>query len=98
MWSLVSLRRDGEGLQAAASRLRLLAGAEPVDPETANMLFAAQAITACALSRLESRGGHYRSDYPDTDPRLAGCHTLAVADAAAPSDQIPEGAASHVNV
>jgi L-aspartate oxidase len=97
MWSLVSLRRDGEGLQAAVSQLRLLAGAGPVDPETANMLFAAQAITACALSRLESRGGHYRSDYPDTDPRLAGRHTLAVPDAA-PTDQISEGAASHVNV
>jgi L-aspartate oxidase len=97
MWSLVSLRRDGEGLRAAVSRLRFLAGAGPVDPETANMLFAAQAITACALSRLESRGGHYRSDYPDTDPRLAGRHTLAVPDAATPTDQISEGAASHVD-
>jgi L-aspartate oxidase len=98
MWERVSLRRDGEGLRDAAGRLRLLAGSEPVDPETANMLFAAQAITACALSRMESRGGHYRSDYPDTNLRLAGRHTLAVADVAAPSDQTSEGAARHVNV
>jgi L-aspartate oxidase len=97
MWERVSLRRDDEGLLAAASRLRLLAGAGPVDPETANMLFAAQAITACARARRESRGGHYRSDYPDTDPRLAGRHTLAMTEAAR-SDQILERAASHVNV
>ena len=98
MWEQVSLRRDGEGLQAAARRLQLLAGVEPLDRETANMLFAAQAITACALARLESRGGHYRSDFPDTDPGLAGRHTLAVARAVRPSDQISEGTAIHVNV
>ena len=35
------------------------------------MATAAQLITAAALRRTESRGGHYRSDRPDTDPRQA---------------------------
>lgn len=33
-----------------------------------NMLTAAKLITGAALSRTESRGGHYRTDFPDADP------------------------------
>ena len=76
LWERVSLRRDELGLRSAAEDLRALAARGPVDPETANMLFAAQAIVACALARRESRGGHYRDDYPDRDPALDGRHTL----------------------
>ena len=35
--------------------------------ELANMLLVAQTIIRAALARVESRGSHYRSDYPDTD-------------------------------
>jgi len=28
-------------------------------------------ITMAALKRSESRGGHYRADYPDEDPKQA---------------------------
>ncbi len=44
--------------------------------ETNNMLQAAQLIIAAARQRRESRGSHYRSDYPAADPALAGQHTL----------------------
>jgi L-aspartate oxidase len=74
-----------------------LASSGPVDPETANMLFTAQAITACALARTESRGGHYRSDYPASDPGRAGCHTLALAESNTPSYRLSEGLAEHVH-
>jgi L-aspartate oxidase len=78
MWAHVSLLRDAEGLARALAELRALAGAQPTDPETASMLFLAQAITAAALARRESRGGHCRTDYPERDPLLDGRHSLVV--------------------
>lgn len=76
MWERVSLRRDAAGLAAALHDLRALAASGPFDAETANMLFAAQAIAAAAMARRESRGGHYREDYPDRDAARDGRHTL----------------------
>jgi len=40
-------------------------------PRLRNMATAALLITAAALRRAESRGGHYRADYPQTDPKQA---------------------------
>ncbi|MDE3228875.1 MAG: L-aspartate oxidase [Chloroflexota bacterium] len=76
MWRSVSLRRDAEGLAAALERLRELAAGGPYDPETANMLLAAQGVTLAALSRDESRGGHYRTDFPQRDTSRDGRHTM----------------------
>jgi L-aspartate oxidase len=44
--------------------------------ETGNMMQVAQLIITAARQRCESRGSHYRNDYPATDPALAGRHTL----------------------
>lgn len=33
-----------------------------------NMLICSEAIAMCALERKESRGGHFRDDFPDKDP------------------------------
>jgi succinate dehydrogenase / fumarate reductase flavoprotein subunit len=35
-----------------------------------NLLTASEAITRSALARKESRGGHFRDDYPDKDPQF----------------------------
>jgi L-aspartate oxidase len=95
MWQHVALRRDAGGLAAAARELRTLAAAGPVDPETSSMLLVAQLNVAAAQSRAESRGAHYRADYPRRDPALDGRHTLL---AMAPSSAVLAGvekAASH---
>ena len=36
-----------------------------------NLLTVSEAVTRCALERRESRGGHFRDDYPDKDPACA---------------------------
>jgi succinate dehydrogenase / fumarate reductase flavoprotein subunit len=36
-----------------------------------NLLTVSEAIAKCALERRESRGGHFRDDYPDKDPAFA---------------------------
>lgn len=43
--------------------------------ETRNLLAVATLVIKSALFRTESRGGHYRSDYPDTEPNWQ-THTL----------------------
>jgi len=45
--------------------------------ELGNMLDVAELVTACALNRTESRGGHSREDYPNRDDEHWLKHTLA---------------------
>ncbi len=62
----VGLERNAEGLGealAAIARLEQTGGGEPA---LLNMLAAARLVTAGALAREESRGGHWRSDFPLT--------------------------------
>ena len=98
MWEHVSLRRDHAGLVAARDELRALASSGPVDPETGNMLVAAQLIVAAALQRRESRGGHFRTDYAATDSALDGQHTLILGRGAqaVSGDSVRVGQAVHV--
>src|SRR5260221_694437 len=49
------------------------------------MLTVSEAITRAALARKESRGGHTRSDFPDTDPHFPGRNLLINPDQQAPS-------------
>ncbi|MGH9405249.1 MAG: L-aspartate oxidase [Terriglobia bacterium] len=69
MWEAVGLMREGLKLKEASNCLdRLtLAPADPPDRphlQIQNALEAARLITRCAEARKESRGAHYRTDYP----------------------------------
>ena len=44
-----------------------------------NLVDAARAVIAAADHRRESRGAHYRADFPEPDPSLDGEHSLRAA-------------------
>jgi L-aspartate oxidase len=69
MWEKVGLSRDAAGLRSAVRELLRLAQAYPrAAGEARNLLCVARLVAAAALERRESRGGHYRSDFPEPDP------------------------------
>ncbi|HEX6971003.1 MAG TPA: L-aspartate oxidase [Limnochordia bacterium] len=68
MWDLVGIVRHAEGLQTALAEIDALSAAEPQALVYRNMLQVARLIARAALARPESRGGHYRSDFPAPDP------------------------------
>jgi L-aspartate oxidase len=65
----VGVVRDRAGLSEAINTIDALA-ARIRNPQTRNALTAAKLIAAAALSREESRGAHYRRDFPKAEPRL----------------------------
>ena len=70
MWEQVGLVRDESGLLAALAAFDRLAAHIPNQPsESRNLLTVARLISTAAWMRRESRGGHYRSDYPHSDPQ-----------------------------
>jgi L-aspartate oxidase len=71
--------RDGAGLQRALARVDALSEAHG----QANALVAARLIIAAARARRESRGAHFRSDFPDAGAPKRTFLTGATDDAAA---------------
>jgi L-aspartate oxidase len=71
MWDNVGIVRDGEGLteavmQLADWELHLAAATDRPTQELNNLVIAARLSAEAALIRTESRGAHYRLDYPET--------------------------------
>jgi L-aspartate oxidase len=75
MWDYAGIDRTAKGLRKGRS---LLDGIESRLPEgateEANMIDTSKLIVDSALLRKESRGGHFRSDFPHTVQRWKGRH------------------------
>ena len=70
MWDKVGIERNGDDLQQTLTQLNrwCVTGASVESMETANLLALARVTTAAALARCESRGAHFRQDYPESSP------------------------------
>ncbi|PZR34952.1 L-aspartate oxidase [Caulobacter segnis] len=79
-----AMSRDAGVIRDAAGLTRLLAQIEALEPAygPCPTIVAARLIVEAALARQESRGGHYRSDFPATAEPLRTFVTLESADAA----------------
>jgi L-aspartate oxidase len=64
-WDHIGIVRNEQGLERALELFNSIGG-PPSDSSTV-----ARLIAAAALERTESRGAHYRTDYPDLDSELA---------------------------
>jgi nicotinate-nucleotide pyrophosphorylase (carboxylating) len=92
----VGVVRDAEGLARAREEVDAIAaelsegsarGTPAGNAETRrafwelqNLVDAARAVVAAADHRRESRGAHYRADFPEPEPSLNGQHSLSAGD------------------
>jgi L-aspartate oxidase len=67
----VGVIRDAGGLTHALTEIAQIEREAAHIPQLRNMAATALMVTAAALRRTESRGGHYRSDFPNSDPAQA---------------------------
>jgi L-aspartate oxidase len=85
MWTDVGIVRSREGLMSAIRKLEQL-GAALGRPgtrrafEAHNLQQAGLLVARAALAREESRGAHYRSDYPHHDDAHFSQHSVLAGD------------------
>ena len=81
MWDAAGIERNRTDLQAALAQLRRwqVHDATITGRETANLLLLGEALVTAALAREESRGAHFRTDFPLPDDALR--HHLCLAKA-----------------
>jgi L-aspartate oxidase len=79
-WDRVGIIRDQEGLNSTAGILAAWQRSlpQPTDQpsyELSNLILTGRLLTEAALIREESRGAHFRSDFPQSSPRWQ-CHIV----------------------
>lgn len=75
MWQNVGIIRNKHKLKMAISELAEVRK-QPLSLLSRNYVEVAQMIARAAYFRTESRGGHYREDYPTRNEEEWSCHTL----------------------
>jgi L-aspartate oxidase len=81
MWSKVGIVRSRQGLTEAIQKLQEIVQELPAPTsrrncEARNIHTAGQLIARSALARLESRGAHYRTDYPEHEDTRFKKHSI----------------------
>ena len=84
-WEKLGIVRAGDDLRLALEELDGLMERPSTAPtrstfELRNMVCVAKLIARCALERRESRGGHFRVDYPEKDPAFRRRSTISLHD------------------
>ncbi|CAF30833.1 fumarate reductase (CoM/CoB) subunit TfrA [Methanococcus maripaludis] len=81
MWDFVSISRDENGLKTALEKINEIAGKKVLingvvdfskKLELENMVLVSKIVINSALLRKESRGAHFRNDYPKTNEECTG--------------------------
>jgi len=81
-WAALGLERNATGLKDLLAWLDTVRGPDQEGPadrmavETGNLTDVAWAMSVCALFREESRGAHFRTDFPSVDDARFHGHTL----------------------
>jgi L-aspartate oxidase len=75
MWERVGILRSRESITRALSEFEQIALA-PLAPRSRNFLNVAMLVTRAALWREESRGAHFRLDFPQTEEQWR-VHSIA---------------------
>jgi L-aspartate oxidase len=81
--------REQSGLVHALSEITRIERAASAAPSLVNMVTAAKLITAAALMRTESRGGHFRADFPEARSDFAQRTFITLADANKVAETLP---------
>jgi L-aspartate oxidase len=78
LWNAAGIERTASSLEACSRQLDQWRGGGNTmhDLETANLLTLARALVAAALARRESRGAHFREDFPEPSARFQ--HSLVI--------------------
>lgn len=75
MWDRVGILRSHESITRALNEFEQISKAS-LNPASRNFLTVATLIARAALNRTESRGGHFRTDFPKRDDENWQVHTI----------------------
>jgi L-aspartate oxidase len=85
MWERVGILRDRDSLQRALAEFEQISQAN-LGVSSRNFVTLAMLVTKAALWREESRGGHFRTDFPERDEKWR-VHSIQKIDAEISSDE-----------